>query len=90
MAKTSDIAKSIVIDKLKELFPNNALVDKKLYINLSVEGEEVQLSIALTAPKTKLDLSSDNEISTKVNSPSTINTEQIKKEANEIFDFFNL
>lgn len=90
MAKTSDIAKSIVIDKLKELFPNNALVDKKLYINLLVEGEEVQLSIALTAPKTKIDLSSDNEISTKVNSSSNIDTEKIKKEANEIFDFFNL
>lgn len=90
MAKTSDIAKSIVIDKLKELFPNNALVDKKLYINLFVEGEEVQLSITLTAPKTKIDLSSDNEISTKVNSSSNIDIEQVKKEANEIFDFFYL
>ena len=56
MAKASDVAKSMVINKLQEIYPQSTVIDKKLYINFSIEGEEVQLSVTLTAPKTKIDI----------------------------------
>ena len=87
MAKSSDIAKEIIINKLKEIYPNGKVVDKKFYVNLNIEGEEVQISITLTAPKSKIDLGGTTE--TAPAAPS-IDKERIKSEAAEIFDFFRL
>ena len=89
MAKASDVAKSMVINKLQEIYPQSAVIDKKLYINFSIEGEDVQLSVTLTAPKTKIDISGNAEVPTSPAS-SSLDVEQIKREAAEVFDFFKL
>ena len=90
MAKTSDIAKEQIFNKLKEIYPNGAIIDKKYYVNLSIEGEEVQISISLTAPKTKVNIAAEPSIDTFAKPKTEFNQEQIKREVEEIFDFFKL
>ena len=89
MAKASDIAKEQIFNKLKEVYPNGAIIDKKYYINLKVEGEEVQISVALTAPKTKVSFEGGAEPTT-AKSETTYDEATIKTEAAAVFDFFNL
>jgi len=94
MARISDTAKQIIMNTLKEVFPNGGFVDKKFYVNFSIEGEDTQICISLTAPKTPVVISADGDstassgLTTK--SIPAYNEEQIKKEAEEIFDFFKL
>lgn len=52
MAK-NDMAKSLVVAKLKEVFGNDFLgeADKKYYVMSEENGEKVQVAISLTCPK---------------------------------------
>ena len=92
MAKASDIAKEKIINSIVDMYPNSAVVDKKLYVNLDVEGEAVQIAISLTAPKTKVDIGVDTGTSSTVSTPKFteegINAQM--KEVEDIFDFFKL
>lgn len=92
MAKTSDIAKERIINSIMEMYPSSAIVDKKLYVNMNIEGEVVQIAISLTAPKTKVDIGMDTGTSSTVSTPKFteegINAQM--KEVEDIFDFFKL
>ena len=72
MAAKGSVAKQKVIDKIIESFGENFLgiLDKKIYIKSEEDGEEVQVAIALTCPKTGISktnqvssVESENEIS---------------------------
>ena len=91
MAKASDVAKEKIIADLGSLYPTSKLIDKKLYVNLTIEGEEVQIAITLTAPKTKIDFadSGSNASLSELPHPS-IDKEKLEKEVENIFDFFKL
>ena len=57
MAKASDTAKEIITNALLEQFDGSSkVVDKKIYVNLRIDGEECQIAISLTAPKTPVDI----------------------------------
>ena len=57
MAKASDTAKEMIIENLLSTYNGfSKVVDKKIYVNLRVEGEECQIAISLTAPKTPVDI----------------------------------
>lgn len=88
MAKISDTAKQIIINDLNRIYPEGKLIDKKYYVNLLVEGEIVQICISLTAPKTPIDLG--NPIADKPAAVASIDSNQIEKEVDDIFDFFKL
>ena len=91
MAKTSDIAKEILIRDIRNLHPDSAFIDKKLYVNLNIEGEEVQIAITLTAPKTKLNFGETKVTNISSAIPLTqSHYEETKKEVKEIFDFFKM
>lgn len=87
MAKVSDRAKEIIIADLRNLYPETAIVDKKLYINLNLEGEEVQIAVSLTAPKVKVDFLTKNENPSQI---PKVDFDKEEKEVAEIFDFFNI
>lgn len=90
MAKTSDIAKEIITNDLRQLHPNSAIIDKKLYINLNVEGEEVQIAVTLTAPKTKISFNNDSSAPVAALKLDQNHYETAKAEVKDIFDFFKL
>ena len=90
MAKTSDTAKEIIMNELKQLHPNSAIIDKKLYINLNVEGEEVQIAVTLTAPKAKVSFNNDSNAPMAAVQLDQNHYEAAKAEVKDIFDFFNL
>jgi hypothetical protein len=58
MAKGA-IAKSYVTDKLREVFGADFLgeYDKKIYVQAPENGEMVQIAIAMTCPKTQIEVS---------------------------------
>ena len=88
MAKVSDIAKEKILADLAALYPDSKLIDKKFYANFLIEGEEVQIAITLTAPKTKVEFAdSGSEMPV---TPVAHNKEQLEKEVDNIFDFFKL
>ena len=90
MAKTSDTAKEIIMNELKQLHPKSAIIDKKLYINLNVEGEEVQIAVTLTAPKAKVSFNNDSNAPVASLQLDQNHYEAAKAEVKDIFDFFNL
>ena len=90
MAKTSDTAKEIIMNELKQLHPNSAIIDKKLYINLNVEGEEVQIAVTLTAPKAKVSCNNESNAPVAAVQLDQNHYEAAKAEVKDIFDFFNL
>ena len=90
MAKISDTAKEVITNELKQLHPNSAIIDKKLYINLNIEGEEVQIAVTLTAPKTKVNFNNDSNASGIALQLDQNHYEAAKAEVKDIFDFFNL
>ena len=90
MAKTSDIAKEIITNELKQLHSNSAVIDKKLYINLNIEGEEVQIAVTLTAPKTKVSFDNDSNAPVAALQLDQSHYEAAKAEVKDIFDFFKL
>lgn len=91
MAKASDKAKEIITAGLRSTYPNSAIIDKKLYINLNIEGEEVQIAVTLTAPKAKVSFGQDESSPNAAPAALTQDTyEQTKAEVKDIFDFFNI
>ena len=57
--RKGDAAKAAVINTILNTFEGSFMVDKKLYVNVKdgPNGEVVQLSIALTMPKTPVSAS---------------------------------
>lgn len=57
--RRGDAAKTAVINTILNTFEDSFLLDKKIYINVQdgPNGEVVQLSIALTMPKTPVNAS---------------------------------
>ena len=93
MAKASDRAKEIIIRSLSDIYPDSAVIDKKLYINMNIEGEVVQIAVSLTAPKTKVEFesgSSSDSVSTATSKFTEEIIEDSMKEVEDIFDFFKL
>ena len=92
MAKASDVAKEMIIRNLSTIYPNSALIDKKLYINMNVEGAEVQIAVSLTAPKTKVEFDGGSYEGVSAASPKFTEEaiEDSMKEVEDIFDFFKL
>ena len=43
MAKASDVAKELIFNALSTTFSSSMMIDKKLYINVEVDGEPVQI-----------------------------------------------
>jgi hypothetical protein len=87
--KNSDIAKEQIIAALQEKYPDSAVVDKKLYINIPVSGEMVQIAITLTAPKNKIEFG-QNALDMEVAPKAVIDEAAGMKEVEKIFDFFNI
>lgn len=92
MAKASDKAKELIFNTLSTAFSTSAIIDKKLYINLDVEGETVQIAVSLTAPKTKVELNTSATGVTKVETVKITEAEiqKQKDEVKDIFDFFKI
>ena len=91
MAKSSDKAKEMIFNVLSKAFISTKLIDKKLYINIEVDGEPVQIAVSLTAPKTKVEFGTDFSKSETVKPQYTEEMiESQKKEVADIFDFFKL
>lgn len=92
MAKSSDIAKDMIMKKLAEIYPDGRVIDKKFYVNFSIEGEQVQIAVSLTAPKTPLSFASA-DVAMDAAAPvamSATEIDTVKKEVEDIFNFFNL
>lgn len=54
--RKGDVAKSTILAKLGELYPNAIYSDKKLYVwEKDDGGQEVQIAITLTMPKTPVE-----------------------------------
>ena len=95
MAKISDIAKEKIIAALRSIYPESAIIDKKLYIDMIIEGEETQIAVTLTAPKVKVSINSSKENNFALASSSNqgFSAEErtiLEKEVDDIFDFFKL
>ena len=96
MAKVSDIAKENIIAALRSIYPESAIVDKKLYINMNIEGEETQIAVTLTAPKVKVAIgtsSSQENDFTLASSKETFSANErvtLEREVDDIFDFFKM
>lgn len=52
MSKPAEI-KQYVFDVMKEVFNGGVVVDGKLYLDLNVNGEDVQVAVAVSVPKTR-------------------------------------
>lgn len=52
MAARGAQSKKIVENKILEVFPEAFVNDKKIYINFMEDGENIQIAVSLTAPKT--------------------------------------
>lgn len=92
MAKSSDIAKDMIMKKLAEIYPDGRVIDKKFYVNFSIEGEQVQIAVSLTAPKTPLSFASA-DVAMDAAAPvamSATEIDTVKKEVEDIFNFFSL
>ena len=92
MAKASDRAKELIFNTLSSTFSTSALIDKKLYIDLEVDGETVQIAVSLTAPKTKVELTTSETGVTKIEAVKVTEDEiqKQKEEVKDIFDFFKI
>lgn len=56
MAKANDNVKAYIMKKILELFGDNAFeYDKKIYVNKMEGGENIQVAISFTCPKTQLE-----------------------------------
>lgn len=72
MAAKGSMAKSAVENKIAEAFGFDyiGIFDKKLYVYADDGGEKVQICIALTCPKTPIEMDSAIKISTPAKSTS--------------------
>lgn len=90
MAKKGEASKSQLTEAILKLYPDNAFTyDKNIYVNFIEGGEKVQLKIALTMPKTPIEIATNVDSSTNwdwsdnaVNEPTPI----AKAEPAEITD----
>lgn len=87
--KNSDLAKEQIIADLREKYLDSAVIDKKLYINVPVLGEVVQIAVTLTAPKNKIEFG-QNALDIEVAPKTMIDEAAGMKEVEKIFDFFNI
>lgn len=72
--RRGDAAKTAAINTILNTFEGSFLLDKKIYINMKdgPNGEIVQLSIALTMPKTPINASAGNSnVAAWENAPAT-------------------
>ena len=90
MAKASDVAKELIFNALSTTFSSSMMIDKKLYINVEVDGEPVQIAVSLTAPKTKVEFGVDFSKSETAPQYTEEMINNQKKEVEDIFDFFKL
>lgn len=88
MAVKGTLAKETVTKKIQEAFGPDFLgiVDKKLYINVKENGENVQIAITLTCPKENLEFATAPEAQTtsQVTPVSTQFTPQEKETIEEL------
>ena len=75
MAAKGTVAKTKVIEKIKEAFGNDFIteIDKKAYVWADDGGERIQVAIALTCPKVPIEASS-------VSTPKAVDIPEVKTE----------
>jgi hypothetical protein len=88
--KNSDAAKEQIIAALTSTYTDSAMIDKKLYINVPVLGEIVQIAVTLTAPKVKVEFGAATQASGAIDQKPAFNEVETMKEVEKIFDFFNI
>lgn len=87
MAKISDTAKEIITNTLLEQFEGSSkVVDKKIYVNLRIEGEDCQIAISLTAPKTPIDIGVSSLDTAKLR----LTEEEYRQLDREVTDMFKI
>lgn len=83
MAKPTDEAKNIIISNLEKIFEGNTILyDKKLYIDVPVGQDLVQIALTLTAPKNPI------TIETSTNN-SSYNIDEIENSVDKLMDLIN-
>lgn len=53
--RKGDLAKKLITDTILASFPGSFIVDKKIYVWSKENGEQVQVAISLTCPKTPIE-----------------------------------
>ena len=90
MAKASDVAKEIITNSILETYEGcSKIVDKKIYVNLRVDGEECQIAISLTAPKTPVDIGVSSLDTAKMRMTAE-EYESLGKEVEDMFKILNI
>ena len=90
MAKISDTAKEIITNTLLEQFEGSSkVVDKKIYANLRIEGEDCQIAISLTAPKTPVDIGVSSFDTAKLKLTKE-EYEQLDRDVSDMFKILNI
>ena len=90
MAKISDTAKEIITNTLLEQFEGSSkVVDKKIYVNLRIEGEDCQIAISLTAPKTPIDIGVSSLDTAKLRLTEE-EYQQLDREVTDMFKILNI
>lgn len=90
MAKVSDCAKEIITNSILETYEGcSKIVDKKIYVNLRIDGEECQIAISLTAPKTPIDIGTSSLDTAKMRMTAE-EYEQLDKEVTDMFKILNI
>ena len=79
------------MDDAKEAFKEDFIgeVDKKIYVNLRVSGEECQIAISLTAPKTLVDIGVSSLDTAKMRMTAE-EYESLGKEVEDMFKILNI
>ena len=94
MAKGTQ-AKQIIIDKIKEIYPNAFIYGKELRIPMEEDGVRVEIKVALTCAKTNVGGDSVSEVSgvqsnDAVNAASAAPTEEEKKNISDLMERLGL
>ena len=90
MAKASDVAKEMIINDILSTYDGfSKVVDKKIYVNLRVDGEECQIAISLTAPKTPVDIGVSSLDTAKMRMTAE-EYESLGKEVEDMFKILNI
>ena len=94
MAKGA-IAKSEVVAKIKEVFPEAFEYGKELRIPMEEDGQRVEIKVALTCAKTNVggdgaSVESQGESNVAVNAPAAAPTEEEKQNIANLMDRLGL
>ena len=85
-----DVAKEIITNSILETYEGcSKIVDKKIYVNLRVGGEECQIAISLTAPKTPVDIGVSSLDTAKMRMTAE-EYESLGKEVEDMFKILNI